>query len=137
MIRGLCQLIKLKMKLEKMQILKISRFGSSIKFEPLCLGYKYFISLRSRRHGALQLFNVITKIGQTENRFGPFLDAYHFSIYFFYFRETKWELSDHIKGAIKTSCGAHFQKRQNLTPNFHPIDSFKYQLKNDQKFIHK
>ena len=60
MIRGLCQLIKLKMKLEKMQILKISRFGSSIKilFEPLCLGYKYFISLQSRRHGALQLFNV-------------------------------------------------------------------------------
>ena len=32
---------------EKMQILKISRFESSIKilFEPLCLGYKYFISL--------------------------------------------------------------------------------------------
>ena len=62
MIRGLCQLIKLKTKLEKMQILKISRLGSSIKilFEPLCLGFKYFMSLRSWRHGALQLFNVHT-----------------------------------------------------------------------------
>ena len=69
-------------------------------------------------------------------RQGIFGSVPHF-ILIFYFKRTKWELSDHIKGAIKTSCGAHFQERQNLTPNFHLMDSFRYQLKNDQTFDQK